>query len=88
MHCESYVSGSCNDHRVFVSKFARQAGVKTLVFEYRLAPEHPYPAAVDDSVFVYNWLIENGYEPNNILIAEESAGGGLNLALLLAIRDK
>lgn len=88
VHGGGYVSGSCNDHRGFVSKFARQAGVKTLVYEYRLAPEHPYPAAVDDSVEVYSWLIASGYSPDNILIAGESAGGGLSLALLLAIRDK
>lgn len=87
-HGGGYVSGSCSDHRAFVSKFAKNAGFKTLLFEYRLAPEHPFPAAVEDSMAVYAWLQDNGLDPKNILIAGESAGGGLCLALLLAIKDK
>lgn len=88
VHGGGYVSGSCNDHRGFVSKFAAKCNYKTLQYEYRLAPEHPYPAALDDSVKIYKWLVENGFKSNNILIAGESAGGGLTLALLLALRDQ
>jgi len=88
VHGGGYVSGSCNDHRGFVSKFAKFTGYKSLVFEYRLAPEYPFPAALDDSVKIYKWLLSRGYHPKNILIAGESAGGGLTLALLLALKKQ
>ncbi len=88
VHGGGYVSGSCNDHRGFVSKFAQNTGYTNLVFEYRLAPEHPFPAAVDDSVSVYKAILLQGYKPENILIAGESAGGGLTLALLLALKEQ
>lgn len=87
VHGGGYVSGSCSDHRGFVSKFARFTGAISLVFEYRLAPEHPFPAALDDSVKVYKWLLAEGYKPENIIIAGESAGGGLCLATLLALKE-
>jgi acetyl esterase/lipase len=88
VHGGGYVSGSCSDHRGFVSKFAKFTGVTCLVYEYRLAPEHPFPAAVDDSVAVYRWLLDSGYLPGNIVIAGESAGGGLCLATLLALKEQ
>jgi acetyl esterase/lipase len=88
MHGGGYVSGSCNDHRGFVAKFAKNTGLTSLLFEYRLAPEFPYPAALDDSLFVYEHLLASGYSPENIVFAGESAGGGLTLALLLAIKEK
>jgi epsilon-lactone hydrolase len=88
VHGGGYVSGSCNDHRAIVAKFARNTGFTCLVYEYGLAPEKPFPAAVDDSVAVYRWLTENGYLPGNILLAGESAGGGLVLALLLAMKER
>ncbi|HLN52781.1 MAG TPA: alpha/beta hydrolase [Lentimicrobium sp.] len=89
VHGGGYVSGSCSDHRGFVSKLAKRSGYIHLVYEYRLAPEHPFPAAVDDSVMVYRHLIqEKGFEPENILLTGESAGGGLVLALLLALKDE
>ena len=88
VHGGGYVAGSCNDHRGFISKLAKNTGVINLVYEYRLAPEHPYPAALEDSVMVYKWLLESGYEPQHILIAGESAGGGLTLAILLALKDR
>jgi epsilon-lactone hydrolase len=87
VHGGGYVSGSCSDHRGFVSKFAKFTGVTNLVFEYRLAPEHPFPAALDDSVHVYQRLLESGYKPENIIIAGESAGGGLCLATLLFLKE-
>ncbi|MDZ7722593.1 MAG: alpha/beta hydrolase [candidate division KSB1 bacterium] len=73
VHGGSYVSGSCSDHRGFVSKFAKTCGYVNLVYTYRLAPEHPFPAALDDSVMVYKILLDKGYQPNRILVA----GGGL-----------
>lgn len=88
IHGGGYVSGSCSDHRSFVSKFASFTGVSNLIFEYRLAPEHKYPAAVEDSVKVYKWLLASGFKSENIIIAGESAGGGLTLATLLYLKDK
>ncbi len=88
VHGGGYVSGSCADHRGFVARFAAGCGYNTLTYEYRLAPEHPFPAAVDDSVSVYRALISSKYSPENVIIAGESAGGGLTLALLLALKEK
>lgn len=88
VHGGGYVSGSCNDHRAIISKFARNTGFTCLMYEYRLAPEFPFPAAVDDSVKAYQWLLSRKYLPGNILIAGESAGGGLCLALLLALKER
>ncbi len=88
VHGGGYVSGSCNDHRSLVSKIALNAGITTLLYEYGLAPENPFPAALDDSLNVYKAVLEKGYKAENILMMGESAGGGLCLATLLALRDK
>jgi monoterpene epsilon-lactone hydrolase len=87
-HGGGYVSGSCSDHRGFVAKFVQGSGVRALLYEYRLAPEHPYPAALEDTLTAYRWLLGQGAAPGRIVIAGESAGGGLCLATLLALRDK
>lgn len=87
-HGGGYVSGSCSDHRAIVAKMAKATGVAALLFEYRLAPEHPYPAAVEDTVAAYRWLLANHISAENIVIVGESAGGGLALATLLALRDQ
>lgn len=88
VHGGGYVSGSCSDHRNVVAKLARYTGVTHLLFEYCLAPEHPYPAALEDSVAVYRWLLDSGFRPENIVMAGESAGGGLCLATLLALKER
>lgn len=88
VHGGGYVSGSCNDHRGFVSKFAKYTGVTNLLYEYRLAPEHPFPAALEDSVAIYRWVLSSGVHPQDIVVAGESAGGGLTLALLLALKEQ
>ena len=88
VHGGGYVSGSCSDHRGFVARFAVNTGVVCLIFEYRLAPEHPFPAAVDDSVAMYQWLLGQGFAAEHILLAGESAGGGLCLATLLALKER
>ncbi|MBN2819502.1 MAG: alpha/beta hydrolase [Bacteroidales bacterium] len=88
VHGGGYVSGLCSDHRGFVAKFAKNTGVQNLLYEYRLAPEHSFPAALDDSVKIYQWLLESGFNPDNIIIAGESAGGGLCLATLLALKEQ
>jgi acetyl esterase/lipase len=87
-HGGGYVSGTINAHRAITAKFAKGTGLNTLLFEYRLAPENPYPAAVDDSVDAYQWLLIKGFLPSNIAFIGDSAGGGLALATLLALRDK
>ncbi len=87
-HGGGYISGSCSDHRMHVAKFVEGTGLPALLFDYRLAPEHPFPAAVDDFVAAYQWLLEQGTTPDNILIVGESAGGGLCLATLIALRDQ
>lgn len=88
VHGGGYVSGSCSDHRIHVAKFVQGSGVGALLFEYRLAPEHPFPAALEDSVAAYRWLLGQGLAPSQIAFAGDSAGGGLCLATLLALRDQ
>ena len=88
VHGGGYVSGSCSDHRWIVSKFAEQCGLTTLQFEYRLAPEHPFPQGFEDAIAVYQSVLEGPYEAKNIVFVGESAGGGLALAMLLALRDR
>lgn len=88
VHGGGYVSGSLTDHRSFVAKFAKNTGITNLLYEYRLAPENPYPAALNDSVKVYEAVLEMGYKPENIVVAGESAGGGLLLAMLLALKER
>jgi len=88
IHGGGYVSGSCNDHRGFVSKFASKTGITNLTYEYRLAPENPFPSGLEDSVKIYQWLLSSGFDPENIMFAGESAGGGLCLAILLALKER
>jgi monoterpene epsilon-lactone hydrolase len=88
VHGGGYVSGSCKDHRAMVAKIVKTSGVGALLYEYRLAPEHPFPAALDDSLTVYRWLLAQGVSSSNIVAVGESAGGGLCMALLLALRDQ
>lgn len=86
-HGGAYLMGSCKSHRSVVSHIAGAAGVKALLPEYRLAPEHPFPAAIEDALMVYRGLIAEGYEPRNITVAGDSAGGGLTVAMLLSLRE-
>lgn len=88
IHGGGFISGSCQTHRMHVAKFALGSQLKSLVFDYRLAPEHPFPAALDDCVTVYHWLLEKGYKPEDIVIGGESAGGTLSLSLLLALKEQ
>ena len=86
LHGGAYLIGSCGTHRQLVSHIARAAGINTLLPEYRLAPEHPFPAAVEDAVGVYRSLLADGFKPGDIFIAGDSAGGGLAVATLLSLR--
>ena len=86
LHGGAYVIGSPRTHRQLVSHTARAAGVVAVLPDYRLAPEHPFPAAIDDAVAVYRGLLESGFKPEDIIISGDSAGGGLSVATLLALR--
>ena len=66
----------------------RSAEAGVLTVDYRLLPQHPFPAALEDAVLAYRWLLEQGYAPDNIIIAGDSAGGGLALATVLYLRDQ
>jgi acetyl esterase/lipase len=87
LHGGGYVIGSINTHRSLAARLARAAKAPALVIDYRLAPEHPHPAAVDDSVAAYRWILAQGLKPARIVVAGDSAGGGLAVATLVAIRD-
>jgi acetyl esterase/lipase len=86
-HGGGYISGSCSDHRALVAKLTTASGLRVLLFEYRLAPEHPFPAALDDTLTAYRWLLGHIKPTTRIFIVGESAGGGLCLATLLALKD-
>ncbi|MGH7781316.1 MAG: alpha/beta hydrolase [Candidatus Binataceae bacterium] len=87
LHGGGYVAGSITTHRAMVARIARASQARALLIDYRLAPEHPFPAAVDDAVAAYRWLLAQGCKPGKIVIAGDSAGGGLSLAALLKLRD-
>src|SRR5215475_15240993 len=76
LHGGGYVMGSINTHRAMIARISRAAQARVLAINYRLAPEHPFPGAVDDAIAAYKWLLEQGYKPNKIAIAGDSAGGG------------
>lgn len=88
LHGGGYAVGSIKTHTSLIAKIAQTTGMCALAIDYRLAPEHTYPAALDDSINAYNWLLEQGYLPENIAIMGDSAGGGLTLCTLLALRDR
>ena len=87
LHGGSYALGSLNTHRELVARLARAIGACALHVDYRLAPEQRFPAAVEDATAAYRWLLASGRAPGSIAIAGDSAGGGLALATLLALRD-
>ena len=87
LHGGGYSIGSIDTHRGPVSRICRAAGARGLVIDYRLAPEHPFPAQLDDALAAYRWLLESRVDPRRIVVAGESAGGGLTLSLLLSLRE-
>jgi acetyl esterase/lipase len=87
LHGGGYAIGSIATHRHIAANISRAAGARLLLIDYRLAPEHPHPAAVDDATAAYRWLLAQGLAPGNIAISGDSAGGGLTMATLLALRD-
>lgn len=86
LHGGGYVMGGPDTHRTLAYNIAVAADARCLVADYRLAPEHPFPAALDDAVAAYRWLLDNGARPETTVIAGDSAGGGLTVATLLRLR--
>lgn len=87
LHGGGYVMGSIATHRELAARLSKASGARVLVIDYRLAPEHPFPAAVDDAVAAYRWLLAQNIQSSRIVVAGDSAGGGLTLATLVALRD-
>ncbi|HWU01822.1 MAG TPA: alpha/beta hydrolase [Novosphingobium sp.] len=87
MHGGAFISGSAGGYRALAAELGRSAGARCLSLDYRLAPEHPFPAAVEDGVAAYRALLADGVAPGHIVLGGDSAGGGLVVAVLLALRD-
>ncbi|MEL6627110.1 MAG: alpha/beta hydrolase [Bacteroidota bacterium] len=87
LHGGGYTVGSLQTHRAMVAKLALEAGIAALSIDYRLAPEHRFPAALEDALHGYQWLLEKGYDPSHITLVGDSAGGGLVMSTLLTLRE-
>ncbi len=87
-HGGAYISGGMNSHRDMAAYLAQKANLKMLMVDYRLAPEHPYPAAADDAMVVYQALLAKGVDSQRLIIGGDSAGGNLALATLQSLRDE
>jgi epsilon-lactone hydrolase len=87
LHGGSFVSGSIASHRTLAGNVALASRARVLLLDYRLAPEHPFPAGLEDAAAAYEWLLSQGTAPARILLAGDSAGGNLTLSLLVRLRD-
>jgi acetyl esterase/lipase len=88
LHGGGYVIGSPKTHRELAKRLSAASGGSVLVIDYRLAPEDPFPAPVEDAVSAYRWLLDQGNDPSALSIAGDSAGGGLTVATLVSLRDQ
>ena len=88
LHGGGYTMGSCRTHRALGARLAIASQTSVLMIDYRLAPEHPFPAALEDALAAYRWLIEPGRAAHPIAFAGDSAGGGLVIATAIALRDQ
>jgi monoterpene epsilon-lactone hydrolase len=86
LHGGGYYAGSLTTHQALTSKISMEAGAPLLLVDYRLAPEHPFPAAVEDATCAYRWLLRRGLSPERIAVAGDSAGGGLTVAAMLELK--
>ena len=86
LHGGAYALGSCDSHRALATRIASAANIDTVLPEYRLAPEHPFPAGLQDCVAAYRALLDSGYAADDIVIGGDSAGGGLTMATMLQLR--
>ncbi len=87
VHGGGYCIGSLDSHRSMLTHLASAVAGRVLALDYRLAPEHPFPAALDDACTAYRWVLAGGADPSRVVVAGDSAGGGLTLATLVALRD-
>jgi acetyl esterase/lipase len=87
LHGGGYCLGSINTHRGLVSHIAKAAKIRALSIDYRLAPENPFPAAVEDTISAYKWLLSQGIAATSIIIAGDSAGGGLTVSTMVSLRE-
>ena len=87
LHGGGYTIGSVNTHRDLIMRLSRASQMRVLALDYRLAPENPFPAALEDATSAYLWLLASGCTPGSIIIAGDSAGGGLTLATLVNLRN-
>jgi acetyl esterase/lipase len=88
LHGGGFNAGSCKTHRAMAARLAQASGVPVLTLDYRLAPEYPCPAAVEDGVKAYRWLLQHGFSGRQIVMGGDSAGGGLVMAALVKVRDE
>ena len=88
LHGGGYVIGSPATHRELAGRLSKATGGSVLTIDYRLAPEDPFPAPVEDAVSAYRWLLDQGHNPDSISVAGDSAGGGLTVATLVSLRDQ
>jgi len=88
LHGGAYVMGGLATHGAFAARLSADTGVAVLALDYRLAPEDPFPAALDDAIAAFDWLIDRGIDAGRIVVAGDSAGGGLTIATLVALRDR
>ncbi|MGE3599112.1 MAG: alpha/beta hydrolase [Dehalococcoidia bacterium] len=86
LHGGGYVLGSITSHRDIIERLSHAARARVLALDYRLAPEHPFPAPVEDALAAYRWLLDQGVAPSSLAISGDSAGGGLALATMLALK--
>lgn len=87
LHGGGFIFGLSQPHLEMVTYLAQKLGVRTLVVDYRLAPEHPHPAALDDCVTAYRWLLKEGFSARNIVVAGDSAGGNLAITTMMKLRQ-
>jgi acetyl esterase/lipase len=88
LHGGGYAIGSINTHRRLAYDVSAASGARVLLIDYRLAPEHPFPAAVDDAATAWRWLLKQGLATDKLAVAGDSAGGGLTIATLVNLRDR